>query len=92
MLGNWEIAKVDLKQALKLKKDDYIENLLKQCNDKIKQYNDKQKSLFGKMFAPKKSSKKATEHDKTDDNNNNTNDNQQKSETTNENVEKKTEA
>jgi len=64
MLGNWEEARVDLKQALKLKpKDDFIENLLRQCNEKIKQYQEKQKSLFGQMFAPKKSSKKSTNND-----------------------------
>lgn len=59
MLGNWEDAKVDLKKALQLKPDSYIENLLKQCNDKIKQYNEKQKALYGNMFKAKPS-KKAT--------------------------------
>jgi len=88
-LGNWDEAKVDLKQALKLKpKDNYIENLLQQCNDKIKQYQDQQKSLYSRMFSQKKSSKKST------DNNNNDNVNTTNSNSDiniNKNVENKTE-
>jgi len=86
MLGNWDEGKVDLKQALKLKpKDNYIENLLQQCNDKIKQFQEKQKSLYSRMFSQKKSSKTSTE-------NNNTNStSEQKPESQNENIENKTE-
>jgi len=87
LLGNWDDGKVDLKQALKLKpKDNYIENLLQQCNNKIKEYQEKQKSLYGKMFSQKKSSKKPTENNANNNNNNIAN--EQKTESQKENVEK----